>query len=101
MLTMRVFFGKGKCTVPDLQEYDGKNHGINAGRCCWQEMKKVGTITGMEVIREKFLEKCLVCEFFKKVKEEEDSGFKFFINHSPFRGKTLSATKQYPCQGLI
>jgi len=69
---------KEACTVPLLQEYDGKNNGINAGRCCWLEMKTLGSITGMEFIREKFLEKCLVCEFFKKVQKEEGSGFQFF-----------------------
>jgi hypothetical protein len=41
-------------------------------------MKTLGSITGMEFIREKFLEKCLVCEFFKKVQKEEGSGFQFF-----------------------
>jgi len=69
---------KEACTVPGLQESDGKNHGTNAGRCCWQEMKQLGAIPGLEFIREKFLEKCLTCEFFLKVQEEEGRNFNFF-----------------------
>ncbi len=69
----------GACTVPGLQEHNGKNHGKNAGRCCWQIMKNLGSIRGMEHIRLKFLEECLECEFFKKVQAEEGRNFEFFV----------------------
>ena len=36
----------GVCSVPFLQKYDGKNHGVNAGRSCWQVMNNLGAITG-------------------------------------------------------
>ena len=69
----------GACSVPFLQKYDGKNHGVNAGRSCWQVMNDLSTIPGMGFLREKLLKKCLFCEFFRRVQEEEGRSFQFFI----------------------
>jgi hypothetical protein len=68
----------GTCSVPFLQEYDGKNNGKNAGRCCWQVMKDLGNVKGMGFLKKKFFGECMQCKFFKKVREEEGGAFKFF-----------------------
>lgn len=65
----------GVCPAATSTEYDGKNGGKNAGRYCW---KIAGTFCG-GVVQGTFAQKevnCVVCPFFKKVREEEGGNFK-------------------------
>lgn len=56
---------------------DGINRGTNAGRCCWAicgtfcDGSKQGNKTDK-------LKKCVECDFFKKVQEEEQRCFTIF-----------------------
>lgn len=66
----------GVCPATILTEYDGINHGKNAGRICWIA---TGTLCG-GVIQGTFAQKegsCLACDFFNTVSEEEGFNFKF------------------------
>ncbi|MBI5206992.1 MAG: hypothetical protein HY934_04290 [Candidatus Firestonebacteria bacterium] len=61
----------GLCLASIDTDYNGINNGKNAGRLCWAV---TGTLCG-SVVQGTFAEKrlsCMTCEFFKKVKEEED-----------------------------
>ena len=60
----------GVCPATIDTSSDGINGGKNAGRICWAV---AGTFCGGKV-QGTFAEKqisCMICEFFKKVKEEE------------------------------
>jgi hypothetical protein len=60
----------GECPAAIDVEFDGKNGGICAGRCCW---KIAGTLCGGKP-RGTYAQKlktCVVCDFFRLVKKEE------------------------------
>lgn len=65
----------GVCPASIETRLDGTNHGTNGGRCCWA---LEGTLCDSQV-QGTFLAKykrCLKCEFFQKVSEEEkETGF--------------------------
>lgn len=67
----------GVCPVVNDSICNTMNGGKNAGRICWAV---AGTFCGSK-IRGTFVQKqvsCMICDFFKKVKEEEIAGtFKF------------------------
>lgn len=58
-----------KCPARTAVEFDGVNHGEAGGRICW----KIDGTKCRVVFGHKF-QKCMHCEFFRKV-EEEDRGF--------------------------
>ena len=64
----------GVCPAARAEEYDGFNHGHNAGRVCWAV---AGTFCGGRV-RGTWAEKrlsCMSCSFFKQVRAEEGAEF--------------------------
>ncbi|MBU1023967.1 hypothetical protein KKB99_06760 [bacterium] len=60
----------GVCPASIDKTNHGKNSGINGGRYCWQI---AGTFCGEKVQGEyaKKISTCMVCDFFKLVREEE------------------------------
>jgi methyl-accepting chemotaxis protein len=62
----------GVCPASMDESCDGVNDGVNAGRYCW---KVTGTFCGGAVqgFYAQKVRSCVQCEFFKKVKEEEDT----------------------------
>jgi len=80
------------CSVPCLQEYDGKNHGSNAGRCCWQVMKGIASVSRLESIRVKFLYRCMTVNFLKR----KDSPM-----HSMEIPKPSNISIRYACRGFV
>jgi hypothetical protein len=63
------------CTASTDEASDGKNNGKNGGRYCWKVFRSYteGEKTGMWA---KKILKCLACEFYSKVKEEEGDNYK-------------------------
>jgi hypothetical protein len=64
----------GVCPAATEASNDGKNGGKNSGRYCWRVS---GTFCGGKV-QGSYAQKlvnCAQCEFFKSVREEEDSNF--------------------------
>jgi hypothetical protein len=64
----------GVCPAAAEESVDGINNGKNGGRICWAI---AGTFCGGQV-QGNFAKKqvsCMSCEVFKRVKEEEDTGF--------------------------
>ncbi len=65
---------QGVCPAAIDDEYDGTNQGEKAGRACWAI---AGTLCGGKA-QGTFaakIETCLNCDFYKKVKDEEEKGF--------------------------
>jgi hypothetical protein len=64
----------GVCPAATAKRLDGAHGGTNAGRACWV----VGGTLCNGSVQETFAKKydsCLECDFYKKVKCEESSGF--------------------------
>ena len=62
----------GVCPASMANEADGLNSGSNGGRICWTI---AGTCCGEETKEGTFAKKtfsCTVCDFFEKVKDEEE-----------------------------
>ncbi|UCG79176.1 MAG: CZB domain-containing protein [Nitrospirota bacterium] len=62
----------GVCPASVDEGHDGVNEGVNAGRYCW---KVTGTFCGGKVqgAYAQKVRSCVQCDFFKSVKEEEES----------------------------
>jgi hypothetical protein len=68
----------GLCPATTETRLDGTHDGVNAGRACWVV---AGTLCGGEEqgIFTKKYRNCKECDFFKKVREEEGTGFELSI----------------------
>jgi hypothetical protein len=65
---------QGVCPAATAKRLDGAHGGTNAGRACWV----VGGTLCNDSVQETFAKKydsCMECDFYKKVKSEESSGF--------------------------
>ncbi len=65
---------RGLCPAATSEEYDGVNNGLNGGRFCW----KISGTMCFDSIKGSCapeITSCLLCPFFKKVKEEEGDSF--------------------------
>ena len=73
----------GVCPAASLLSLNGANSGKNAGRMCWVVG---GTFCGSRVQGDfaKKYSSCMECEFFKKVKEEEKTTYKFLVPGQEF-----------------
>ena len=74
----------GVCPASTDTSSNGINNGKNAGRICWAV---AGTFCGGKV-QGTFAEKqisCLICDFFKQVKEEEGATFQMFKPHQDYK----------------
>ena len=60
----------GLCPAADVSVLDGVHDGLNAGRSCWVV---AGTLCNGEVSGTfaKKMDNCLVCPFYRQVREEE------------------------------
>lgn len=68
----------GICPATTDERLNGVHDGKNAGRSCWI---LAGTLCGGKV-QGSFAQKyknCEICDFYKKVKEEENSGYQLSI----------------------
>ncbi|MFW9968913.1 MAG: two-CW domain-containing protein [Candidatus Odinarchaeota archaeon] len=66
------------CPVIVNSKYNGINGGKNAGRACWMI---AGTLCGGKVqgtYAQKY-KNCITCEFYNRVKKEENLDFKMLI----------------------
>lgn len=71
----------GICPAATFDPARQINNGENAGRICWAI---AGTFCG-DKVQGSFAEKegfCLECDFFKKVREEEGSGFTLILHQN-------------------
>ena len=82
----------GACFAATNQQYDGVNHGTNAGRVCWSV---VGTLSHSEQPNRHNEKKhnCEECSFIEKVSNEEGTHF----NILPWLG-TCQQNQQDHCQ---
>ncbi len=66
----------GECPAAIEKRLDGIHDGSNAGRACWVV---AGTMCGGEIqgIFAKKFDNCQVCDFYKKIKEEEGVDYQF------------------------
>lgn len=74
----------GVCPASVNFSTDGLNGGKNGGRLCWAV---AGTFCGGKCVGT-FAQKivaCMDCEFYKKVRDEEGSGFNFARDGSRFK----------------
>ncbi len=71
----------GICNVSTSEKNNTTNHGKNAGRCCWQVSKTNHISTPLQSPVLKLIN-CLDCDFFKKVKMEEEYNFNFLIENN-------------------
>ena len=65
---------RGLCPAAASEEYDGVNNGLKGGRFCW----KISGTMCFDSIKGNCVPEitsCLLCPFFKKVKEEEGDSF--------------------------
>ncbi|MFH2137674.1 MAG: two-CW domain-containing protein [Candidatus Omnitrophota bacterium] len=64
----------GVCTAATEKRTEGINHGKNGGRACWAIMDTLcdGEKQASFAVK---LSKCLSCEFYKVVRQEEGSDF--------------------------
>jgi hypothetical protein len=69
----------GICPATIAKEYDGMNHGKNAGRYCWAV---AGTLCKGEVqgTFARKLGNCLACAFYLQVEKEEERFFILFAD---------------------
>jgi hypothetical protein len=70
--------GGGDCPTEEFVEFDGINRGKNGGRYCW---RIPGTLCDRHSGRNipnwaDKMKDCIHCEFFKKVREEEENQVK-------------------------
>jgi hypothetical protein len=64
----------GVCPAATAEVLDGINRGRNGGRCCWQVAGTLCEGRAQGTFAQKALS-CLLCDFFRKVREEEGEGF--------------------------
>jgi hypothetical protein len=71
----------GVCPASVNSSIDALNDGTNGGRMCWAV---AGTLCGGKPQGSfaKKIDSCMNCEFYKKVRGEEGSGFNFAKNGS-------------------
>ena len=60
------------CPAAVSKEHNGKNGGINGGRYCWKIAGTPCDISTKNNKAEKIL-KCIACEFYKQVQDEQGS----------------------------
>jgi hypothetical protein len=60
------------CPAALSKEHNGKNGGLNGGRYCWKIKGTLCDIHTKSNKTDKIL-KCIACEFYKKVQEEQGS----------------------------
>jgi eukaryotic-like serine/threonine-protein kinase len=73
-LSDNVADGQAICPAKKAQSHDGVNGGKMAGRYCWRVAGTHGDDKSKSVGKK--LNKCLECEFFKYVQEQETFLFK-------------------------
>lgn len=69
---------EGICPASMAMQYDGVNHGSNAGHYCWEITVSLCTKLPMNTLAQDFIE-CNACPFFKLVQQQEGDSFSYLL----------------------